>query len=236
MLHAHCLCPSDFFADFGEREVLRDHLEFPLERLYLLLVNDDWSDTWSESVWREKFCDPYQLWDCLPSGRCVPNLRIIDSENLLSDDERIPLIARDDTFSVDLVAACLRQQNFCDKITKVDRDRNSSVALRSIVTRYRKFMRLIDKGACLVPTLDIDLGWHTHQLSPAQYRQWCLTHLGGFVDHDDRASLEECNEGLVQTILVWEEAYGAHYMKDEVQGISFLTNQSDIGVCVIFCG
>jgi hypothetical protein len=34
----------------------------------------------------------------------------------------------------------------------------------------------------LVPTLDIDLAWHTHQLSSIQYRNDCTKYIGRFVD------------------------------------------------------
>ncbi|KAF8582970.1 hypothetical protein K439DRAFT_1285906, partial [Ramaria rubella] len=38
----------------------------------------------------------------------------------------------------------------------------------------------------LVPTLDIDLGWHTHQLSGARYMSDTVRHVGRYVDHDDK--------------------------------------------------
>lgn len=38
----------------------------------------------------------------------------------------------------------------------------------------------------LVPTLSIDLSWHTHMLSGEKYHQDCLRYLDRFLDHDDR--------------------------------------------------
>jgi len=33
-----------------------------------------------------------------------------------------------------------------------------------------------------VPTLDIDLAWHTHQLMASHYQSDCLTYVGRYVD------------------------------------------------------
>jgi hypothetical protein len=33
-----------------------------------------------------------------------------------------------------------------------------------------------------VPTLDIDLVWHTHQLISAKYQSDCTTYVGRFID------------------------------------------------------
>lgn len=33
-----------------------------------------------------------------------------------------------------------------------------------------------------VPTLDIDLMWHTHQLTAGRYAEDCMTYVGRYVD------------------------------------------------------
>jgi hypothetical protein len=33
-----------------------------------------------------------------------------------------------------------------------------------------------------VPTLDIDLAWHTHQLKADKYKRDCATHVGRYID------------------------------------------------------
>lgn len=46
-------------------------------------------------------------------------------------------------------------------------------------SRYIKFLQLIKECTfTLVPTLDIDLLWHTHQLSPVAYDKYCKTQVG----------------------------------------------------------
>jgi hypothetical protein len=37
-------------------------------------------------------------------------------------------------------------------------------------------------GSFLVPTLDIDLAWHTHQLMASRYQSECLALVGRYVD------------------------------------------------------
>jgi hypothetical protein len=44
----------------------------------------------------------------------------------------------------------------------------------------------------MVPTLDVDLVWHTHQLSPVRYMIFSkATANGRFVDHNDRVEKED---------------------------------------------
>ncbi|KAI8802171.1 hypothetical protein BJ742DRAFT_664467, partial [Cladochytrium replicatum] len=40
-----------------------------------------------------------------------------------------------------------------------------------------------------VPTLDIDLAWHTHQLHPGRYQNYGIQNVGRIINHDD--SIEE---------------------------------------------
>lgn len=40
----------------------------------------------------------------------------------------------------------------------------------------------------LVPTLDIDLAWHTHQLMSGTYNKDCKQYVGRYVDQSVRAS------------------------------------------------
>jgi hypothetical protein len=60
--------------------------------------------------------------------------------------------------------------------------------LRRAVDRYDKFSRLFKEEvrATLVPTMDIDLVWHTHQLFHMRYRASMGFIAGFFIDHNDR--------------------------------------------------
>lgn len=37
-------------------------------------------------------------------------------------------------------------------------------------------------GDFFVPTLDIDLAWHTHQLTAVTYKRDCMTYIGRYID------------------------------------------------------
>ena len=37
-------------------------------------------------------------------------------------------------------------------------------------------------AASFVPTLDIDLAWHTHQLAAGRYGADCMEYVGRFID------------------------------------------------------
>ena len=39
-----------------------------------------------------------------------------------------------------------------------------------------------------VPTLDVDLAWHTRQLSPYNYMMYTVKMTKQFVDHDDKVA------------------------------------------------
>jgi len=128
------------------------------------------------------------------------------------------LVWRD--LSIDLVAAALRQREFSKKITGEGcRALDTPEALFKATTRYHKFLLLIKrraggKGSAkngLVPTLDIDLCWHTHQLAAFMYREWCINHLGLAINHDDSIAEKSLNSGLKETNLAWYDAYRESY-------------------------
>lgn len=117
----------------------------------------------------------------------------------------------DRPFSVDLIGAVMRQCSFIDKMdhygwTKpgaFDSSDDEVVLLHS-VARYHAYVysnlptglseelsfvhsRFLDlmatsPGTFFVPTLDIDLAWHTHQLKGDIYQADCKTYVGRYVD------------------------------------------------------
>ena len=82
----------------------------------------------------------------------------------------------------------------------------------------------------LVPTLDIDLCWHTHQLSPGPYRDWCMEHLGRGINHDDTLGKGSLEAGLRETSLAWFEAYREGYTTDNLRKEYFSTKRKVAGV------
>ncbi|KAI5785788.1 hypothetical protein EDC01DRAFT_188398 [Geopyxis carbonaria] len=80
-------------------------------------------------------------------------------------------------------------------------------------TRYGRFFELFaaHRGHTLVPTLDVDLAWHTHQLHPAAYRDYCLAAAKRFIDHDDQLPTGTLDTGFEDTERWFEERFGREY-------------------------
>ncbi|KAG8921218.1 hypothetical protein FRC00_008967 [Tulasnella sp. 408] len=72
----------------------------------------------------------------------------------------------------DLEAAVQRQASFIDKVARLGwGEKATDEFLSNCIHRYGCFLDLMKTGAVhsLVPTLDIDLAWHTHQLKGSRY-------------------------------------------------------------------
>ncbi|KAK0499370.1 hypothetical protein EDD18DRAFT_1460304 [Armillaria luteobubalina] len=134
---------------------------------------------------------------------------------------RIMSVYTDDRiFSLDLAGAVLRQGAFVDKMCKLgwtEPDFFSSsedeVALKHCTARYHAFLDLISSSpACFfVPTLDIDLVWHTHQLMARWYSRDCLKHVGRFIDHDDKVAEDRLSNAFDITCRAWQDRFGISY-------------------------
>ncbi|CAI7622403.1 unnamed protein product [Penicillium viridicatum] len=111
-------------------------------------------------------------------------------------------------FAVDLVGAVIRQGTFVDKMDKIDWLHSPTVfdTMDRLIKKYGVFFRIMierpDKMA--VPTLDVDLAWHTHQLSPSRYYKYStskVTYRGirMFIDHDDKVDEGKLSDGFAWT-------------------------------------
>ncbi|KAJ4294725.1 hypothetical protein N0V88_004959 [Collariella sp. IMI 366227] len=80
--------------------------------------------------------------------------------------------------------------------------------------RYIKFLQLLHAHSTLtfVPTLDIDLVWHTHQLSPIPYRNYCTTHVGRPINHDDTIKASSRSNALDDTKKHWAITYNESFL------------------------
>lgn len=84
------------------------------------------------------------------------------------------------------------------------------------VFRYLKFLQLMKESkSILVPTLDIDLLWHTHQLSPVAYDKYCRTHVGRQINHVDNIRMTKRSTGQDDTARLWAMRYGESYFDPE---------------------
>lgn len=106
-----------------------------------------------------------------------------------------------DPFALDLVGAVIRQGTFVDKMDQIDWLHSPTIfdTMDRLVKKYKVFFQIMmdNPTKMAVPTLDVDLAWHTHQLTPSWYYHHS-TAAGGiriFIDHDDKvdeAKLSDC--------------------------------------------
>lgn len=115
----------------------------------------------------------------------------------------------------DLKQAVLRQASFVDKMW--EKLWISSPALDGTVRRashrYNNFLRLykLYPTTMFVPTLDIDLVWHTHQCSPSKYYVTTQGLAGKFINHDDSIIQAKLDTGFEETKNLYRIRFGKEY-------------------------
>lgn len=100
---------------------------------------------------------------------------------------------------------------------------SDDVYLEGAVARYKGFLHLIKRNQeksisqFCVPTYDIDLIWHSHQLRPVSYCKDLVAILGRVLEHDDtdsdRTKGNKLDTGCLQTTKQWEETFGSRYWR-----------------------
>ncbi|KAG1754858.1 uncharacterized protein EDB91DRAFT_256703 [Suillus paluster] len=128
----------------------------------------------------------------------------------------------DRLFSIDLVGAVLRQASFVKKMvdlgwtspTYFSSDARSQLLVNSIM-KYHGFIGLMASSPreFFVPTLDIDLVWHTHQLKGTKYLTHCRRLVGRYVDHNDKVEEGRLSDAFDSTSRAWIARYGVPYMQ-----------------------
>ncbi|XP_014758188.1 glycine-rich domain-containing protein 2 [Brachypodium distachyon] len=123
--------------------------------------------------------------------------------------------------SYNLVSAVKRQSSFFYQVGTPSM--HDPRFLEEALARYKGFLYLIkvnqEKGTNLfrVPTYDVDLMWHTHQLHPVTYCNDMLNLLGRVLEHDDtdddRAVGKKLDTGFSGTTEQFENSFGVRYWK-----------------------
>ena len=72
-----------------------------------------------------------------------------------------------------------------------------------------------------MPTLDIDLIWHVHMLSPRDYREDCEQMLGRLLTHDDQKGDEELAGAFEKTAEKWAETHATRYVWRASRGTAY---------------
>jgi hypothetical protein len=118
-------------------------------------------------------------------------------------------------FALDLSGAVLRQGVFVEKMCQLDwlHSPTASDTMARLITKYTRFIEIMKRNPSqmAVPTLDVDLAWHTHQLSPSRYYKHCLDNTRRFIDHDDKVDQDMLSHQFEWTSKTYQEYYGEVY-------------------------
>ncbi|OCH91521.1 hypothetical protein OBBRIDRAFT_834175 [Obba rivulosa] len=129
----------------------------------------------------------------------------------------------DRPFSIDLAAAVVRQGSFVEKMSSLgwtnpyyfDGNEHEGILPRAM-SRYCGFLDLMHSSptSFFVPTLDIDLVWHTHQIMGDQYSRDCVAYVGRFIDHDDTVDELRLSNSFGKTCEAWQGRFGYPYVHE----------------------
>lgn len=116
-------------------------------------------------------------------------------------------------FALDLVGAVIRQGTFIQKMDKIDWLHSPTVmeTAERIIKKYNIFLSIMlgNPNKMAVPTLDVDLAWHTHQLQPYRYYAYTTGLSSGikrFIDHDDKVEENKLSEAFEWTSKMYRRA------------------------------
>ncbi|XP_015065966.1 glycine-rich domain-containing protein 1 [Solanum pennellii] len=145
----------------------------------------------------------------------------LDSARAVSDNNPAQILKSEKCSTYDLVSAVKRQSPFFYQVSRPHM--TSEVYLEGAVARYKGFLHLIRRNkersidSFSVPTYDIDLIWHTHQLHPISYYKDLVDIMGKVLNHDDtdsdRTKGKKLDTGFSGTTRFWEEMYGLRYWR-----------------------
>ncbi|KAH6690175.1 hypothetical protein EV126DRAFT_483533 [Verticillium dahliae] len=118
-------------------------------------------------------------------------------------------------FSIDLAGCVTRQSLFTEKMVTLNwlHLPTAEQSLLKNVTKYERFFDIMaaNPGEAAVPTLDVDLAWHTHQLSPKAYYEYSVSMTRNFVDHNDKVDEEKLGVSFEWTSKTYEKKYNEVY-------------------------
>ncbi|KAJ2912590.1 hypothetical protein MD484_g7831, partial [Candolleomyces efflorescens] len=123
-------------------------------------------------------------------------------------------------YSVELAGAVLRQGSFVQKMAHLEWTKpgffdhpDDEIVLQHAIARYHAFLDLMSSSPAsfFVPTLDIDLVWHTHQLMSAKYEADCKQYIWRFIDHDDKVDGIKLSSAFDLTCRAWKDRFSTPY-------------------------
>lgn len=121
---------------------------------------------------------------------------------------------------MDLVGAVIRQGSFVQKMHKLNWIHSHSLSdlpqlMEKFIVKYDIFWKIIveNPSHMVVPTLDVDLVWHTNQLAPRKYYNYSIITTERkkpirFIDHNDKIDEGRLSDSFEWTIKQYRKAIG----------------------------
>lgn len=147
--------------------------------------------------------------------RAIPT-HVIFREYLTMNPIHLTYLLKD-TIKVteDLVGCVLRQERFIRKMNDINWLESPwiKLSMEKAKSRYEKFFDLFkaSKSSMFVPTLDIDLFWHTHQLNFYYYYKDCERTGRSFIDHNDKVDQFQIDNSFEATARLFKHTYNEEY-------------------------
>ncbi|GBE89584.1 hypothetical protein SCP_1602470 [Sparassis crispa] len=185
------------------------------------ILRTEWFRKWDKSMPRNE----WETGILQKLGYSFARARRIVGLALEPADSRLPTrifsaYTDDLPFSIDLVGAVVRQGAFIDKMHEFGwtrpgyfDDEEDELVLVHATARYHAFLDLMSSSpsSFFVPTLDIDLVWHSHQLMGSRYAGDCIQYVKRYVDHDDKVEENHLATSFDMTSRAWQERFHLPY-------------------------
>jgi len=124
-----------------------------------------------------------------------------------------------------------KQVTFYNKIKRVNLSQGSC---KRMTIRFLRFLSLVKKNTgIIVPTLEIDLVWHSVLHCPDFYLQLCRHHAGKFIDHNDLMDDEFLSVHFEETKKAYSTIYNEEYSTKLTSNNN--TNKATCGGCSGVC-
>ncbi|MCJ1389925.1 hypothetical protein MMC18_002782 [Xylographa bjoerkii] len=118
-------------------------------------------------------------------------------------------------FGLDLVGAVVRQCVFVEKMHAIDWIHSPAVSstMTRLIAKYQRYFQILAAypSEVAVPTLDVDLAWHTHQLNPRFYLRYSIAKTKKFIDHDDKIEENKLSLAFEWTSKTYQKMFDSVY-------------------------
>ena len=128
--------------------------------------------------------------------------------------EPVPWHSAEQSRGEELARAATAHRSFTQRILRLGTRVINPDWLAAAAARYVKFLQLKrnNPDAFLVPTLDVDLIWHCHQLTPQDYYEDCHALFGRVLRHNTEAGDSTIADQFQETQRLWRNEFGEDFV------------------------